>query len=163
MDNETKESIWKQFGGTIDMLENAMQLCPPNNWNNKNLFWYKAYHCIFYLDYYLDLDPDNFHPPAPFTLSEFSEDLVLPERVYSKEELLNYLQYCRTKCHILIKNITSESAKKRWINPYKNYSLLEILMYNMRHVQHHAAQLNLLLRLEIDNAPNWVSQTKAAL
>ena len=40
-----------------------------------------------------------------------------------------------------------------------NYSVLEILLYNMRHVQHHVAQLNLLLRQDINDAPTWVTQT----
>src|SRR5947209_15151636 len=31
-------------------------------------------------------------------------------------------------------------------------SFAEMLLYNMRHVQHHAAQLNLLLRQNIDSA-----------
>jgi len=33
----------------------------------------------------------------------------------------------------------------------------------MRHVQHHAAQLNLILRQTIDSAPTWVSKTKIKL
>ena len=33
----------------------------------------------------------------------------------------------------------------------------------MRHIQHHTAQLNLLLRQEIDDAPGWVSQTMKGL
>jgi len=31
----------------------------------------------------------------------------------------------------------------------------------MRHVQHHAAQLNLILRQQIDSAPGWVAKAKA--
>ncbi|RZK44955.1 MAG: hypothetical protein EOO61_01865, partial [Hymenobacter sp.] len=37
-----------------------------------------------------------------------------------------------------------------------NYNLIEILFYNMRHVQHHAAQLNLMLRQDNNNAAGWV-------
>jgi hypothetical protein len=33
----------------------------------------------------------------------------------------------------------------------------------MRHVQHHAAQLNLLLRKATGSAPRWVKQTEIAL
>jgi len=33
----------------------------------------------------------------------------------------------------------------------------------MRHVQHHAAQLNLILRQTIDSAPRWVAKTKIKL
>jgi uncharacterized damage-inducible protein DinB len=34
----------------------------------------------------------------------------------------------------------------------------ELLLYNMRHVQHHAAQLNMLLRQTTNSAPRWVSK-----
>jgi len=36
-------------------------------------------------------------------------------------------------------------------------------LYNLRHVQHHAAQLNLILRQTIDSAPPWVGRAKLAL
>lgn len=163
MENTIKETLWKQFGASIDMLENAISLCPDELWNNKNEFWYKAYHCLFWLDYFLTLEPNQFTPPSPYTLTEFDPSTALPDRVYNKEELLSYLQHDRHKCHNLIANLTDEIASSRWINDYKNYSVIEILLYNMRHVQHHAAQLNLLLRQEIDNAPGWVSQTKESL
>ncbi len=115
---------------------------------------------LFYLDYYLTDEPESFLPPSPFTLSEFDPGGIMPVRVYSKKELLVYLRFCRNKCHDLIAGLTDEGAKKRWVNEYRNYSILEILLYNMRHVQHHVAQLNLLLRQGIDNVPKWVSQTK---
>lgn len=42
--------------------------------------------------------------------------------------------------------------------PYRAMSNGELLLYNMRHVQHHAAQLNMLLRQATDSAPRWVSK-----
>lgn len=153
-----KEGLWKQFGASIDMLENAIMLCPAEQWNTGTRFWYNAYHCLFFLDYYLTMDPKTFSPPAPFTLSEFED--TMPERVYEKQELINYLQYNREKCHSLISTLTEEKLVERWINVSgsMNYSVFEILLYNMRHVQHHAAQLNLLLRQSINDAPEWVSR-----
>jgi len=163
MGNSFKESLWKQFGASINMLENAIMLCPPELWNTGTKFWYNAYHCLFFLDYYLTLNPKTFSPPAPFTLSEFED--TIPERVYEKQELLNYLQYNRDKCHKLIAGLTEEQLEERWINVSgsMNYSVLEILLYNMRHVQHHAAQLNLLLRQSINDAPDWVSRASREL
>jgi hypothetical protein len=38
----------------------------------------------------------------------------------------------------------------------------ELFLYNLRHVQHGAAQLNLILRQAIDSAPRWVARTKSA-
>lgn len=164
MDNSFKESLWGQFGASIDMLENALKLCPDELWNTDTKFWYIAYHCLFWLDYYLDIEPDKFSPQPPFTLSEFDPSGAMPDQVYSKDVLLTYLQASRNKCHDLISGMTiNELADKRWVNEYRNYSVFEILLYNMRHVQHHTAQLNLLLRQGINNAPGWVSQTKINL
>ena len=42
--------------------------------------------------------------------------------------------------------------------PYRGMSNGELLLYNMRHVQHHAAQLNMRLRQATDSAPDWVSK-----
>lgn len=84
----------------------------------------------------------------------------MPDRTYTKAELIAYLQYSRKKAYQLITNLTDETAKARRNNESKNYPLLEIILYNMRHVQHHCAQLNLLLRQEIKDAPRWVSVAK---
>jgi uncharacterized damage-inducible protein DinB len=156
--NNAKESIWNQFGACLDMLENAINACPDEHWATETKFWYQAYHCLFFTDYYLTMEPETFLPPAPFTESEFEDKM--PERVYSKDELLKYLQFCREKCRGLIESLDEAGFETRWVNTYKNYSNLEILLYNMRHVQHHAAQLNLILRQTIDDAPDWVSRAK---
>ncbi len=158
MESEIKNSLWLQFGAAIDMLENAIKACPLELWEGKSMFWYKAYHAIFYLDYYLS-EPDSFHPPMPFTLSEFDDTGKMPERVYSKEELIAYIDFSRVKCFNRIKKFDPENIQDRFKNSYRDYSVFEILIYNLRHVQHHAAQLNLLLRQGNYSVPEWVSRT----
>lgn len=162
MNNSTSitESIWTQFGASLDMLENAIIMCPEEHWDTELNFWYISYHCIFWTDYYLTTEPSKFAPPSPFTLSEFDPTGIKPDKTYTKTEVLNYLEYCRQKANKLISELTIDRLNERWINEYKNYTLLEILIYNLRHVQHHSAQLNLLLRQTINNAPNWVGQAK---
>lgn len=39
----------------------------------------------------------------------------------------------------------------------------ELLLYDLRHVQHHAAQLNPILRQAVDAAPGWVARAKGTL
>jgi len=154
--NTLRQSIWNQFGASMDMLENAIRLCPEEHWDTDKKFWYHAFHALFFLDYYLSTDPKTFAPPEPFTESEFEDRL--PDRVYDKDELLTYLAFCRQKCWDLIDDLTVEAATENWINVSQTmvYPTIEILMYNMRHVQHHTAQLNLLLRQEINDAPDWI-------
>lgn len=40
-----------------------------------------------------------------------------------------------------------------------DFPVLEILLYNMRHTQHHTAQLNMLLRQDIDKHTEWSFRT----
>ncbi|HTE13119.1 MAG TPA: hypothetical protein VK645_19200 [Chitinophagaceae bacterium] len=63
----------------------------------------------------------------------------------------------------MIAGLTAADASGRFINEQKNYSTTEILLYNMRHVQHHAAQLNLLLRQGMMEPSRWVSRAKLSL
>ena len=48
MDHLTKEILWRQVGASIDMLQNAIEFCPAELWNNQKKFWYNAYHCLFF-------------------------------------------------------------------------------------------------------------------
>lgn len=157
MIDSIKKSIWRQFGASIDALENAINLCPDSLWDNDRLFWYWSYHCLFWTDYYLSLEPDNFQPPKPFTMSEFESGGVMPPKTYSKQELLDYLEHCRNKAYKLVDSFTDQLVQSPWVNKTKKFTVLEVLLYNMRHIQHHAAQLNKILREEIDQAPGWVS------
>jgi hypothetical protein len=156
--------LWQQFGAAIDMLERAITACPDELWDTPSKFWYKAYHTVFFLDYYLSDTPKeiDYWPPSPFTRSEFED--VMPERVYDKGEVLMYLGQARQRCHDQLAGTTAEVLlEKRFVSEYKDFSLFELLLYNMRHVQHHTGQLNLLLRQGMIDPPDWVSRTKNAL
>jgi hypothetical protein len=163
MDHTWKEIIWQQFGAAIDMLENAMMACPDMLWSDRSRqpeIWYLVYHTLFWLDLYLSDSAENFTPPAPFTLDELDPAGLLPERVYSKEELQKYFQHNRRKCRRTIEALTDNRAQKRFKLGRIDLSFAALLLYNMRHVQHHAAQLNLILRQTIDSAPRWVVNTE---
>jgi len=162
MDKIWKTTIWQQFGASIDMLENAMRACPEAAWGDRSQrpeFWYVAFHTLFYLDCYLSESEAGFSPPAPFTLDELDERGLLPDRVYTKEELQKYLEHGRAKCRATIAAVTEEQANRRCGFSWLELSVAELLLYNMRHVQHHTGQLNLILRQKTDSAPRWVRKT----
>lgn len=167
IDNEKlNEIIWGQFGAAIDMLERAIQACPDEHWAvgpEFQQFWYLAYHTLFFLDYNMHGNRETYQPIPPFGLTELDPEGLLPERVFTKEELLDYLAHCHEKCRIQIKTMTAEKGMQGCPFPNRKMNNLEFLLYQMRHVQHHAAQLNLLLRQTIDDAPIWVSRSKIDL
>ena len=166
MDTTWKKIIWQQFGASIDMLENAIVACPEKLWSDRSQppeYWYIAYHTLFWLDYYSSKSPVGFAPPAPYTLDEMDPAGLIPERPYRQEELLRYLEYGRGKCRAAIESLTDESVRKHCGFERREATVAELVLYNMRHVQHHAAQLNLILRQKIDSAPRWVSKAKVTL
>ena len=166
MDSTLKEIIWQQFGAAIDMLENAMVACPDEVWGSQTRemeFWYIAFHTLFWLDFYLSDSAEGFTPPAPFGLEELDPSGLLPPRVYSTEELLSYLGHGRAKCRARIQSLTDEKSGHRFVFGSIDMSVTELLLYTMRHVQHHAAQLNLLLRERTDSAPKWVKRARQKL
>ena len=157
--------LWQQFGATIDMLENAITACPNELWNKEPTFCQLSHHTLFFLHYYLcDETPDEeqYTPPPPFTKSEFED--VPTFSWYTQKELLTYAGLGRQRLHQqLSKNTAEELLTKRFVNAYKDFTLFELLLYNMRHVQHHTAQLNLLLRQKKMVPPDWVSRNKEPL
>ncbi|HEX7176389.1 MAG TPA: DinB family protein [Pyrinomonadaceae bacterium] len=163
MDTIWKTIIWQQFGASIDMLENALLACPDEMWGERSEqpeYWYLIYHTLFWLDLYLSGSVEGFSPPAPYTLDELDPAGVMPERVYAKEELQTYLRHCRRKCRATIESLTDEKAHQLCVFGRGEVSFAELLLYNMRHVQHHSAQLNLILRRKTNSAPGWVARAK---
>jgi uncharacterized damage-inducible protein DinB len=172
MNDTWKTILWQQFGAAIDMLENAMHACPDEHWSKPNEkptwvnrdvvgFWYLVYHTLFWLDFYLTESEDGFVPPPPFTLAELDPAGLLPERPYTKDELQRYLNHGRQKCRASIEALTDETDPARRTLSWGEVSRLELMLYNLRHVQHHTGQLNLLLRQTIDSAPRWVSRARS--
>ena len=157
-----KAILWPQFGAAIDMLENALVACPDDLWADRSRrpeYWRLVYHTLFWLDLYLSGSVEGFAPPAPFKLEELDPEGV-PSRVYTKAELQTYLEHGRRKCQAAIDGMTEETAHQRLGFRWGEVSFAELHLYNLRHVQHGAAQLNLILRQKTDSAPRWVARTE---
>ncbi len=160
--------FWKtiliaQFTAAIDTLENAINACPDALWEDSSSyhqFWYIASHTLFWLDFYLSESPDTFQPPEPIGMEEMDPTGVIPDPPYTKEQLLVYLKYGRKKCVDMITSMTPETGKKLYNFGKISLSRDELFLYNLRHVQHHAAQLNLILRQKANISSPWVFQGK---
>jgi uncharacterized damage-inducible protein DinB len=156
-----RSAIRQQFRAAIDMLANAIQDCPDSVWPGEppRAFWYIAFHTLFFVDLYLSpVGEDEFRPPAPFGLAELADEAGVAEPAHTKDELLAYLEHCREKLDAVMAGMTVAWTAAPCPFDYRKMDNGELLLYNMRHVQHHAAQLYLLLRQRTDSAPKWVSK-----
>ena len=166
MNDALRQLVWRQFGAAIDALEAAIRACPDSLWGDRSRrpeFWYVAFHTLFFLDYYSAKARDGFAPPAPFGLEEMDPEGVMPPRVYTREELLRYLEYGRERSREAIRRLTEESIEHPSPMSRSGLSEFELLVYGTRHVQHHSAQLNLMLRQAGIEPPRWVSVSREAL
>ena len=160
------ESISSQFGASIDMLGNAIEACPDNYFQQNKRFFYLAYHTIVFLDYYLTIPPGSFDPGLPFTVLDPEQrppdsigDMI-PDRIYTPTELLDYLSKIRQKFKQTVELLTEEQVQHQRFTEGNeegdmDYHLLEILLYNLRHTQHHVGQLHLLMRQDLQQHLEW--------
>jgi hypothetical protein len=158
-----RTALWRQFGAAIDMLDNALAACPASLWTQRlwrdppppyfppqfGEFWYVGFHTLVWLDLYLSGVPEEaFAPPAPFAHGEIDSVEAVPARPYTKEELRAYLASTRQRCQTTLVALTDEQAGRPVAYPWSKgqpISYLELQLYNLRHVQEHAAQLSLFL------------------
>ena len=158
--------IWHQFGATIDTLDDVIRACPDDLWYARlwdnpserpeySQIWYRVYHTLFWLDLYLFGAEEGFQPPAPFALIEMEEDDI-PERAYTRDEMLAYLQHGRKRCKETIDALTDDAALRIHRFPWGEITFVELLLYNMRHVQDHASHVSLLLGQQGIAVRDWV-------
>jgi DinB superfamily len=150
--------VWRQFAVAIDSFGDALRSCPDELWEQRlwedqpdqwvaagfASYWYLCYHTLFWLDLYLTGAEEGFQPPAPFDLVEMEAHEALP-RTYTRTELLGYFELCRHRCQETIATLTVEQAYRICSFAWGELPFAELLLYTMRHVQEHAAQLHLFL------------------
>lgn len=166
MTPDANDAVWRQLGASIDMLGNAIEACPEGLWfdvDREPQVWYLAYHTLFWLDLYLTGAVEGFAPPAPYGLEELDPAGVIPDRACSRAEMLAYLRHCREKARRVLAGLAPEDAERRCRFGWGDASFYELQIYNMRHVQHGAAQINLLLRDHGVTPPRWVARAKPGL
>lgn len=165
--------LWRQYSAALDMLEAAIRTCPDAlwseagkpRWNESGVvgFWYLAFHTLYLHDCYFSGSREAFSPPERFGLDELDPAGVLPESPYTKAELLAYLAHGREKCRATLATLTEEKAAQICEFPWLRLGFGELIVDNLRHVQHHTAQLNLLLRQNAHAPAAWVTTTDRPL
>jgi uncharacterized damage-inducible protein DinB len=153
--------LGRQLGAAADMLENAITACPDELWDDGSgpyAFWCVAFHALFWLDLYLGGSVEGYAPPAPFALDELDPAGRVAERPYTRGELRDYLGHCRRHLADVIGSLTADAAARRCRFRWGEVSYAELLLYNLRHVQHHVGQLNRTIREATGRAPRWVAR-----
>jgi hypothetical protein len=95
-------------------------------------------------------------------LEELDPAGLLPGREYARAELRSYLVFGRQKCQALIASLTDGQVGSMCRVGRGELPFGELLLYTMRHVQEHAAQLNMFLGQRTGSAAGWVGRAKGS-
>ncbi len=161
-----------QYLVSLEMLRNAITKCPDDAWNDPayhNKFWHISYHTLFFTHLYLQnsdkqftawikhRDEHQFMGPLPWP--PHREPKI--GEPYSKEDILEYYQFCRQEVETRTAQLDMEAESGFWWYPCNK---MEFQFINIRHIQHHAGQLIERLKA-IDNISiDWIGlQSKEPL
>lgn len=149
MSEYVKKILSGQFGATLSMMGQCVQVCRPEHWEGRianDTFRQVAYHTLFFVDFYLSPSEDAFRLRD---LHQRGGD----ERVgteaspgLSKDETLAYVAICREKALETLASETAESLRGASGFSRLPFSRGELHVYNLRHVQHHTGALSAYLR-----------------
>ncbi len=160
-----RELLRNQFEAALCTLNLCLEECPDELWQEpvgNEPFSRVVFHTIFFADLYLSADEASFRQ-QPFHAENadlFGDYEQLQWRVpvctYERAPLQKYLTFCREKTVAVVSAETDESLAAPCRFPRREFSRAELHVYSMRHIQHHAAQLSLRLRLSADAGIPWV-------
>jgi len=132
---DVHEVIQSQYLAALAMLKEAITKCPPTVWDasqDKDNFWFKAYHAIYYAHLYLQPARKDF---VRWKGHRKPTDNLLP---LSKPEVLEYLAFVEHEVahHVPATDFEAESGFHGF-----HMSKLEFQLVNIRHIQQHTGEL----------------------
>ncbi|MDP1713230.1 MAG: hypothetical protein Q8L41_00670 [Anaerolineales bacterium] len=131
---DTKQILQSQYLSALAMLKQAIVKCPPEAWDNpqdKDKFWFVAYHTLQYAHQYLKARDKGFprweqrlhsQPGSPFSKEEILERFVMVELDVTEQ--------------ISIMNLNEKTGATGHLA-----NKLELQIYNIRHIQQHTGEL----------------------
>jgi hypothetical protein len=162
-----KQLIANEYEASLCMLNHCITRCPDAGWDAPvaNLkFCQAAFHTVFFTDLYLQPGDDfeafkrqPFHAERRDDFGDYEEWQNRPQvRLYERAFVLAYLLHVRGKARETVARESAEVLSGPSGFSWRKCSRAELHVYNMRHVQHHAAQLSLRLRLDHGIDVPWV-------
>jgi hypothetical protein len=157
-----------QYHASLAMLRHTIEHCPTHAWEgtgHTNDFWQIAYHTLFFTHMYLQPEEAAFrpwpghqgevqHPDGIAGPADPRSALPLLPRPYTRTEVLAYWQACEGMVDEAVDAL--ELGRPTSGFDWYRMSKLEHQLVNLRHVQHHTAQLADRLRSAADLGTPWV-------
>lgn len=136
----------RQFEPSLRMLENIIDLCPKSLWSQRNIdppIWQQIYHVLYGIDYWFSKSKESFSPPVfegdvNSVLGEVSKDFI------EQSDMMEYLKYVAEKSNNYLADLNCDFVSGP--SPiYPKWTNLDVIIEQVRHIQHHLGYLNRVL------------------
>jgi uncharacterized damage-inducible protein DinB len=149
-DSSFRAVVRSQMEAGLWMLRRILDACPDGQWDAPvgiYPFWAVAYHVLCFVDVYAAADNESWTPdPDIHPLGREELEREHPSRRFEREELLSYLDRCRSLVRRSLAAETDESLAGPSGFAHLPFSRAELHLYSLRHLQHHTGQLSAHLR-----------------
>jgi len=149
------------FEEALRLMEAALTDCPDDLWETDlwpdeaatgptpygglhgSAPWFLAYHALSTLDYDLSAEFEPWAPPQPFDENTYAD----PNRMFTKSELLGYIDYCRGRVRRTLAALTEDAAARPLSDAHRYHGMpYGVIVGRMPlHVLEHAAQVRRFL------------------
>ncbi len=137
------EILLRQLRPSFKMVEKIIESCQKSIWAQRNIdppIWQQIYHVLYGIDYWFSDSKESFVSP------EFNEEVnsVLGEEskgFINQADMIGYLRHVEQKVDYFISNLTS-SALTAPSKRYDKWTNLDVILEQIRHLQHHLGYLN---------------------
>lgn len=169
-----REALECQYRAALAMLRDAVDRCPESLWDDPaptNAFWQVAYHTLYITHLYLQPEAAAFrpwpghqadvqHPDGIAGPDDPANPLPLVPEPYARDQVLAYAAHLEAGLPDAVRaiDLLAPDSGFWW---YRPMSKLEHQLVNLRHLQHHAAQLADRLRNHAGVGVDWVSSRAA--
>lgn len=161
MANPFVQSLADNFERALRLMEAAVTDCPDELWETDlwpeeaptaptpdgglhgSAPWFLGYHALLTLDYDLSAEFEPWQPPKPFDENTWS----FPNRVFTKDEVLGYVDYCRGRVRGTLDALTEDAAARPLPVAHRHRgTLYGVIVGGMPlHVVEHATQVRQFL------------------
>jgi hypothetical protein len=174
-DNDTLRRVLKsQYHACLAMLREPVERCPDDLWEDptaRNAFWQVAYHTLYIAHLYLMPEEAAFrpwekqqsevqHPDGIAGPADPDSPLPLIPEPYTRAQVLAYWDVVDGMVDGAVDaiDLAQPTSGFHWYRMSK----LEHQFVNLRHIQHHAAQLADRIRAALDIGTRWVGARPSA-